>query len=72
VRQAVKDVTGKEPAYTTTGGTSDARFIVKYCPVIECGGVNKTIHQIDESASVDDLQKLTEIYGRVLELYFKS
>lgn len=72
VRQAVKDVTGKEPAYTTTGGTSDARFVVKYCPVIECGGVNKTIHQIDESASVDDLQKLTEIYGRVLTLYFKS
>ncbi|MCB1563434.1 MAG: succinyl-diaminopimelate desuccinylase [Alphaproteobacteria bacterium] len=72
VQQAVKDVTGKEPAYTTTGGTSDARFIVKYCPVIECGGVNKTIHQIDESAAVDDLQKLTEIYGRVLALYFKS
>lgn len=67
VRDAVKDVTGKTPAYTTNGGTSDARFISKICPVIECGAVNASVHQIDENAKVEDLENLTKIYVRVLE-----
>jgi len=70
VKQAVKDITGKEAAYTTTGGTSDARFIVNYCPVVEFGGVNATIHQVDENARVEDLENITKIYVRVLERYF--
>ena len=71
VKNAVEDVTGKTPEYTTNGGTSDARFIVNYCPVIECGGINASIHQIDENARVEDLENLTKIYGRILERYFK-
>lgn len=70
VQAAVEDVTGKRPALTTGGGTSDARFIVDYCPVIECGPVNASIHQIDENAKVSDLEDLVKIYVRVLERYF--
>lgn len=72
VRGAVKEITGKTAAYTTTGGTSDARYIVKYCPVIEMGPVNATIHQIDENAGVQILEDLTKIYIRVLERYFSD
>lgn len=70
VRNAVQDITGEIPDYTTNGGTSDARFIVRHCPVIECGAVNKTIHQIDENASTGDLENLAKIYKRILEIYF--
>ncbi len=70
VRNAVVDVTGSTPSYTTNGGTSDARFIVQYCPVIECGAVNESAHHIDENARVEDLENLTLIYQRVLERYF--
>jgi succinyl-diaminopimelate desuccinylase len=71
VRDAVSDIAGRTPEYTTSGGTSDARFIVNYCPVIECGAINESIHQIDENAKVSDLEDLTRIYQRVLERYFK-
>lgn len=71
VTQAVEEITEKKPKMTTTGGTSDARFIAPYCPVIECGGVNKSIHQIDENTSVQVLEDITRIYGRILELYLK-
>lgn len=70
VAGAVEDIAGKRPAYTTTGGTSDARFIVNYCPVIECGAVNASIHQIDENAKVSDLNDLTRIYEEILKRYF--
>lgn len=70
VKKAVESITGQSPAYTTNGGTSDARFFVKYCPVVEFGGVNKTIHQVDENAAIEDLENLTRIFTRVLELYF--
>lgn len=70
VKDAVKDITGLTPEYTTNGGTSDARFIVNYCPVIECGGVNKTIHQINENARVKDLKDIEKIYLRILERTF--
>ncbi len=72
VREAVKNVTGKTPEFTTNGGTSDARFVVQYCPVVEFGGINATIHQIDENASVQDLKDLSAIFTQMLELYFKG
>ena len=55
-----------------TGGTSDARFTVQYAPTVEFGPINDTIHQINENASVKDLEDTTRIYGRILELYFKN
>ena len=70
VRQAVTDITGKTPAMSTAGGTSDARFVSQYCPVVECGLINETIHQVDEHVRITDLETLTAIYGRVLEKYF--
>ncbi|HWM45415.1 MAG TPA: succinyl-diaminopimelate desuccinylase [Xanthobacteraceae bacterium] len=70
VRAAVADVTGKTPALSTTGGTSDARFIKNYCPVVEFGLVNQTMHKIDECVPTADLVTLTAIYRRVLERYF--
>lgn len=72
VSQAVQDVVGKTPALTTTGGTSDARFVSQYCPVVEFGPVNKTIHQIDENARVDDLEQVTKIYSLILERYLAA
>ncbi len=70
VRDAVKDVTGKVADFTTTGGTSDARFMSQYCEVVEFGGINATIHQINENAKVSDLQELTQIFERILQRYF--
>lgn len=70
VKEAVDDITGDEAEFTTTGGTSDARFITNYCPVVEFGPINESIHQIDENADIEVLEKLTDIYARVLELYF--
>lgn len=70
VAGAVEDIVGKKPALTTSGGTSDARFVVEYCPVVEFGGINKSIHQINENASVADLENIGRIYERVLERYF--
>ncbi len=72
LKSSVKSVTGRTPALTTGGGTSDARFIKDYCPVVEFGLVNATIHQVDEHTSVKDLEDLTEIYGRFIESYFAS
>jgi succinyl-diaminopimelate desuccinylase len=67
---AIEDVTGRKPELSTSGGTSDARFISRYCPVIEFGLVGQTMHQIDERTPVTDLEKLTKIYRGVLERYF--
>ena len=68
---AVQDVTGRTPELSTSGGTSDARFIQAYCPVIEFGLVNQTIHQVDERVEVEDLHRLTAIYERMIEVYFE-
>jgi len=68
---AVADVTGTKPALSTGGGTSDARFIKDYCPVVDLGLVGETMHQVDEHVPVADLQTLTAIYRRVLERYFE-
>jgi succinyl-diaminopimelate desuccinylase len=67
---AIEDVTGRKPELSTSGGTSDARFISAYCPVIEFGLVGQTMHQIDERTPVSDLEKLTEIYRGILQRYF--
>ncbi|MFA5949139.1 MAG: succinyl-diaminopimelate desuccinylase [Hyphomicrobium sp.] len=70
MREAVEAITGRKPALTTGGGTSDARFIKDACPVIEFGLVNKTIHAVDEHVPLRDLEQLTAIYTRFLERYF--
>lgn len=70
MRGAVHGVTGRSPALTTGGGTSDARFIQAYCPVIEFGLTNETIHAVDERVAVADLVKLTQIYERFIAGYF--
>jgi succinyl-diaminopimelate desuccinylase len=67
---AIEDVTGRKPELNTGGGTSDARFITHYCPVLEFGLVGQTMHQIDERTPVSDLEKLTRIYRGVLDRYF--
>ncbi len=67
---AIEEVTGRKPELNTGGGTSDARFIINYCPVLEFGLVGQTMHQIDERTPVSDLDKLTKIYRGVLERYF--
>lgn len=72
MRDVVKSATGREPALTTNGGTSDARFIQAYCPVIEFGLVNETIHAVDERVAVADLVKLADIYERFIEGYFRA
>ena len=64
---AIEEVTGARPALTTTGGTSDARFIKDACPVAEFGLVGRTMHQVDECVAVEDLQRLAAIYRALLE-----
>src|SRR3954467_8166770 len=67
---AIEAETGRRPALSTTGGTSDARFIKDYCPVLEFGLVGQTMHQVDEHVAVADLDRLAAIYRRMLEAYF--
>ena len=58
------------PELSTTGGTSDARFIKDFCPVAEFGLVGQTMHKVDENVSCADIETLSEIYLKVLETYF--
>jgi succinyl-diaminopimelate desuccinylase len=67
---AIEEVTGRKPELSTSGGTSDARFISGYCPVIEFGLVGQTMHQVDERVPVADLEKLTKVYRGILKRYF--
>lgn len=67
---AVAEVTGNEPKLSTTGGTSDARFIKDYCPVVEFGLVGQTMHMVDERVAVADLETLTRIYETFVERWF--
>ncbi len=67
---AIAEVTGRKPKLSTTGGTSDARFIKDYCPVLEFGLVGQTMHQVDERTAVADLVTLTAIYRRIIDRYF--
>lgn len=68
----VKDKTGITPELSTGGGTSDARFVKDYCPVVEFGLVNETIHQVDERVETGDLDKLTGVYRTFIERYFTT
>lgn len=68
--EAITEVTGITPERSTSGGTSDARFIKDYCPVVEFGLLHTTIHQIDERVPVADLETLTRIYRGFLDRYF--
>jgi succinyl-diaminopimelate desuccinylase len=70
IADAIAAETGTRPALSTSGGTSDARFIKDHCPVVEFGLVGDTMHQIDERTPVTDLERLTAIYGRIIEAYF--
>ena len=70
VSNAVTDITGIVPELSTTGGTSDARFIKEHCPVVELGLINTTAHKVDENSKVDDILALTDIYERVLRGFF--
>jgi succinyl-diaminopimelate desuccinylase len=63
---SIEKVTGRTPKLSTTGGTSDARFIKNYCPVVEFGLVGQTMHMIDERVAVSDLEQLTAIYERFI------
>ncbi|MGB0343019.1 MAG: succinyl-diaminopimelate desuccinylase [Parvibaculales bacterium] len=67
---AIEEVTGRMPQLSTTGGTSDARFIKDICRVVEFGLVGKTMHKVDERVPVDDIRQLVEIYRLVLNSYF--
>jgi len=67
---AIKEVTGRTPKLSTTGGTSDARFIKSYCPVLELGLVGRTMHQTDECTKISDLEVLASVYRRILDRYF--
>ena len=72
VSDAVESVLGDAPELSTTGGTSDARFIKDHCPVVEFGMVGKTMHKVDERVPLADLATLTDIYFAVLQRYFRS
>ena len=72
VQDAVQEETGLLPKLSTSGGTSDARFVKDYCPVLEFGPTNATIHQVDERLSVEELQATTRIYAGIIETYFNN
>ncbi|WP_114392365.1 succinyl-diaminopimelate desuccinylase [Oleisolibacter albus] len=70
VARAVTAVTGRTPELSTSGGTSDARFIKDHCPVVEFGLVGQTMHKVDEHVAVEDIRRLADIYARVITGYF--
>ena len=70
-KKIIKKITKIDPVFSTTGGTSDARFIKKISPCLEFGLVNKTMHKVDECVSISDLKRLTNIYKDILTEYFK-
>ena len=66
VVDAIRDETGITPELSTSGGTSDGRFLIQLCPVVDFGLPNATMHKLDESASVADIKQLSRIYERIL------
>ena len=67
VVEAIRDVTGLDPELSTSGGTSDGRFLIKLCPVVDFGLPNATMHKVGECAAVEDIQALSRIYQRIVE-----
>ena len=72
VQDAVEQETGLVPKLSTSGGTSDARFIKNYCPVLEFGPTNATAHKVDEHISIEELRATQIIYGRIIAAYFNN
>jgi succinyl-diaminopimelate desuccinylase len=72
VARAIEETTGRKSKLSTSGGTSDARFIKTACPVVEFGLVGATMHAVDERVAIDELEALSRIYERALELYFAA
>lgn len=70
VARAVQAETGRMPEMSTSGGTSDARFVQNHCPVVEFGLVGKTMHQVDERVEIAYIHQLKAIYSRILKDYF--
>ncbi|MDH5490164.1 MAG: M20/M25/M40 family metallo-hydrolase, partial [Rhodospirillaceae bacterium] len=69
---AIQKITNITPELSTSGGTSDARFIKDFCPVAEFGLMNTTAHKVDENAAIEDIQNLSEIYFEMIDGFFKS
>jgi succinyl-diaminopimelate desuccinylase len=72
MRQAVETITGKKPEMTTSGGSSDAKFVSKFCSVAEFGLVNDTIHKTDEHTKLSDIETLTKCYEEMIRLFFAN
>ncbi len=72
LEDAVAKVTGNKPEFSTSGGTSDARFIKDHCPVVELGLCGATMHKVDECMAVTEIHRLTDIYEAILESYFAN
>jgi succinyl-diaminopimelate desuccinylase len=70
VSAAIETVVGIRPALSTAGGTSDARFIKNYCPVVEFGPVGDTMHQVDERVPVAEIERAAAVYEEILRAYF--
>ena len=70
--EAVHEVTGLTPSLSTDGGTSDARFIKDYCPVVEFGLTTESVHKVDENVAIADLEQLTAVYRNFIERYFET
>jgi succinyl-diaminopimelate desuccinylase len=66
VVDAIRDETGRTPMLSTGGGTSDGRYLIQLCPVVDFGLPNATMHKLDESAAVDDIAALSRIYERIV------
>jgi succinyl-diaminopimelate desuccinylase len=69
---SIETVVGYRPEMTTIGGSSDARFIAPYCPVVHIGHLNHTIHQVDEHILIDDIERLTAIYTDILHRFYQA
>ncbi len=72
VSQSIENIVGRKPELSTSGGTSDARFIHETCPVCEFGLIGKTMHKVDEFVKIDDLETLTNIYNEILINFFNT
>ena len=72
MQAAIESVTGQKPGLSTSGGTSDARFITNICPVAEFGLVGQTMHQVDEHVDAADIDQLAKIYHEMLVRFFKG
>ena len=70
VVESIREETGRDPELSTSGGTSDGRFLIKLCPVVDFGLPNATMHKVGECAAVEDIRTLSRIYGRVLQKVF--